>query len=231
MRSSGCTSSTWPRIVARSVSLARNSSSSSAPVRSARSRICAVDSSPLAYSTRRPARALCAATSSSRVDLPTPGSPDRRTAAPGTMPPPSTRSNSPTPLVRRGASVVSMVVMGRAARPAAGATGVTERTMPVVSAASTTVPHCWHSPQRPAHLGLVHPHSVHRNAAAVVMRRVAMGSAYGQPPTSPRGRGGVPALPRSRRFRDGARSAVGQLSLSRCRPARPPSAGARRCGG
>ena len=52
-------------------------------MRSARSRTCAVDSSALAYSTRRPARALCAATSSSSVDLPTPGSPLSRIAAPG----------------------------------------------------------------------------------------------------------------------------------------------------
>jgi hypothetical protein len=61
---------------------------------------------------RRPARAVCAATSSSNVDFPTPGSPDSRMAAPGTRPPPSTRSNSPTPVVRRGVAV-SIEVMGR----------------------------------------------------------------------------------------------------------------------
>ena len=44
---------------------------------------------------------LCSAkrcpTSSSSVDLPTPGSPATSTTCPGTSPPPSTRSNSPTP--------------------------------------------------------------------------------------------------------------------------------------
>ena len=46
--SSGRTSSTCPRIVARSVSAAMNSSSCRAPVRSARRRTWAVDSSALA---------------------------------------------------------------------------------------------------------------------------------------------------------------------------------------
>ena len=45
-----------------------------------------------------PVRAVWAATSSSSVLLPTPGSPASRMAAPGTRPPPSTRSSSGTPL-------------------------------------------------------------------------------------------------------------------------------------
>jgi hypothetical protein len=32
--------------------------------------------------------------------------------------------------------------------------------------ASSTVPHAWHSPHRPAHLVVCQPHSVHRNALA-----------------------------------------------------------------
>ena len=48
--------------------------------------------------------AVWAATSSSSVLLPTPGSPASRIAAPGTSPPPSTRSSSGTPLVRNGES-------------------------------------------------------------------------------------------------------------------------------
>src|ERR1700753_2425363 len=36
------------------------------------------------------------------VDLPMPGSPPIRSAEPGTSPPPVTRSNSPTPVTRRG---------------------------------------------------------------------------------------------------------------------------------
>ena len=33
---------------------------------------------------------------------------------------------------------------------------------PAVAFASTTVPHAWHSPQRPTHLTAVQPHSVQR---------------------------------------------------------------------
>ena len=44
----------------------------------------------------------------------------------------------------------------------------------VVAVASTTVPHCWHSPQRPTHLALVQPHSVQRYARVVAARLDAM---------------------------------------------------------
>ena len=44
--------------------------------------------------------ALSAATLNSRVDFPTPGSPAKRIAAPGTNQPPRTLSNSETPDVR-----------------------------------------------------------------------------------------------------------------------------------
>jgi hypothetical protein len=50
-------------------------------------------------------------------------------------------------------------VIGRA--PFTGRTGVTRA---VGSAVSMTVPHCWHSPQRPTHFEAVHPHSVQTNA-------------------------------------------------------------------
>ena len=63
-------------------------------MRWARIRTWAADSSPDTYSTRVPPRAALAATSSSRVDLPTPGSPASSSTAPGTIPPPSTRSSS-----------------------------------------------------------------------------------------------------------------------------------------
>ena len=46
--------------------------------------------------------AKCAAACSSSVDLPMPGSPPISTSDPGTTPPPSTRSNSSMPVVRRG---------------------------------------------------------------------------------------------------------------------------------
>ena len=67
-------------------------------------------------------RAVCAATSSSSVLLPTPGSPASRIAAPGTSPPPSTRSSSGTPLVRATDSVIGDLPdrHGRAWRPGTG---------------------------------------------------------------------------------------------------------------
>ena len=89
--------------------------------------------------------------------LPTPGSPASRIAAPGTSPPPSTRSSSGTPLVRKAESSTETwpigtagLVTGAAAARVAGA------------AASATEPHAWHSPQRPTHLAVSHPHSLQR---------------------------------------------------------------------
>ena len=58
--------------------------------------------------------AALAATSSSSVDLPTPGSPASSTTAPGTSPPPSTRSSSGTPVERAVACVPSTWPMGSA---------------------------------------------------------------------------------------------------------------------
>ncbi len=112
--------------------------------------------------------------------MPTPGSPERRIAAPGTMPPPSTRSNSPMPVGQCSAGVVSMLVIGRAARSAEGLSGAGARPpMPVVAADSTTVFHAWHSPHRPTHFVLAQPHSVQRYAVV----DLAMTSPYGRRPT------------------------------------------------
>jgi hypothetical protein len=44
---------------------------------------------------------MAAAACSSKVDLPTPGSPPIRSAEAGTKPPPQTRSNSEMPVARR----------------------------------------------------------------------------------------------------------------------------------
>ncbi len=41
-------------------------------------------------------------------------------------------------------------------------TGVAEVRV-LVTAASATDPHAWHSPQRPTHLAASQPHSLHRN--------------------------------------------------------------------
>ena len=47
------------------------------------------------------------------VDLPMPGEPPSRTSEPGTIPPPSTRSNSPIPVRSRGTGEVSTSASGR----------------------------------------------------------------------------------------------------------------------
>ena len=65
--------------------------------RSARSRICAADSSAETYSVRRPAAHRFASAIVVSVDLPIPGAPPIRTSDPGTMPPPRTLSSSPMP--------------------------------------------------------------------------------------------------------------------------------------
>ncbi|CAB5119462.1 unannotated protein [freshwater metagenome] len=84
----------------KSVSDAKYKNGSIALIRSARKRTCEADSSPLIYSADRPLDAVCAATERRSVDLPTPGSPANKIAAPGTKPPPRTRSSSLTPVGR-----------------------------------------------------------------------------------------------------------------------------------
>ena len=91
-----------------------------------------------------------APTSSSSVDLPTPGSPASRTTAPGTSPPPSTRSSSATPVGPRRAprrrprrSAAPARVTGPARRPRRAEAG---------APTSSRVPQAWHSGQRPTHL-------------------------------------------------------------------------------
>ena len=86
------------------VSARTNRLGSRAPSRDARNRTCLADSSPDTYKTRDPPEATRAATCSKSVDLPMPGSPPMSMSAPGTIPPPKTRSNSLMPPVRRGAS-------------------------------------------------------------------------------------------------------------------------------
>jgi hypothetical protein len=132
-------------------------------MRSARSRTWLVDSSP--ETTRAGSVAPCAqrcATSSSSVDLPTPGSPASRITAPGTRPPPSTRSSSPTPVGRARAASALMVAIGRAG--CTGARGLTARTAAgtaAAPAASITEFHPPHSGHRPTHLGGRYPQTSH----------------------------------------------------------------------
>ncbi|CAB5013821.1 unannotated protein [freshwater metagenome] len=104
------------------------------------------------------------------MDLPTPGSPANKIAAPGTRPPPSTRSNSLTPVDRAIALVRSTSPIGVARWLTAPGTSESLFGADI----SSTLPHTWHSPQRPTHLFVVHPHSTQRNGSFSVF---AMGTA------------------------------------------------------
>ena len=48
---------------------------------------------------------------------------------------------------------------------------------------SATVPHAWHSPQRPIQRGVVHPHSLHANGDFPVVLALACAPAFTIPPT------------------------------------------------
>src|SRR5580765_3260091 len=121
-------------------------------IRSPRIRICCADSSPEAYRTLFVADSF-AATSSINVDFPTPGSPPSNIKAPGTTPPPSTRSNSAMPV---GMRRVSMLVIS------SKGTGLESQDRGTSSEAdirsSTNVFHSWQDGQRPIHLGELWPH-------------------------------------------------------------------------
>ncbi|CCH70021.1 hypothetical protein BN10_480020 [Phycicoccus elongatus Lp2] len=95
--------------------------------------------------------------------MPMPGSPATSTTAPGTMPPPSTRSNSGTPVDRATARRASTSPIGTAGRSTAPAAVVRTLTAPT----SLIDPQAWHSPHRPIHLLVCHPHSEHWYAAAL----------------------------------------------------------------
>ncbi len=105
--------------------------------------------------------ALCAATDSNSVDLPTPGSPANKIAAPGTRPPPRTLSNSETPVGLACAAERSTSPIGNAL--VVTFPGTSESFFG--AAISSTAPHAWHSPQRPTHFCDVQPHSVQRNGS------------------------------------------------------------------
>ena len=161
INSCGFTSSIWVITAPRSVSEASHSFGSIALIRSARSRTCEADSSPLIYKAGILFFAVCAATDRRRVDFPTPGSPANKIAAPGTNPPPSTRSNSETPVGLALAADKSTSPIGVAecvTRPAT-------RDSFLGAAISSTLPQAWHSPQRPTHFCEVQPHSLHLNGS------------------------------------------------------------------
>jgi hypothetical protein len=70
-----------------------------------------------------------------------------------------------------GQLVAASVVMSTMDR--ASFVGRMAVTRPAGAVASTTVFHCWHSPQRPTHLGLVQPHSVQRKVETGLAMRQA----------------------------------------------------------
>ena len=106
---------------------------------------------------------MFAAACSSSVDLPMPGSPPSSTSDPGTMPPPSTRSNSPMPVESRACCSISMSAYKRARcrrarqRVAMRRAPARRRSRPARS--STSEFQAPQSAQRPSHFGDCAPHS------------------------------------------------------------------------
>ncbi len=128
------------------------------PRRSARILSCVALSSPDAY--RMVFVFMASRFWSTRVDLPTPGSPPMSTMAPGTSPPPSTRLSSPEGSLMRGCSSarISLRATASALRPATG--DGERRGADAATRSSTSVFHAPHDGQRPAHLGESAPHSL-----------------------------------------------------------------------
>ena len=125
------------------VAAASNIGAPASPSRSARSRTCPAASSPLIYTACAPELASLAAVCSSSVDFPIPGSPPMRIALPGTMPPPSARSNSAMPETRRfNGGVLASSASNTTARPPVERSCLLENTVAGTSSVSV-----FHSPQ------------------------------------------------------------------------------------
>ena len=185
---------------------------------------------------RRPASA--AAMASSRVDLPTPGSPPSRVTDPGTRPPPSTRSSSARPVGTGRAPPPSTAVMG--AGRAGGAEPAGEPPRRPAAGRRPRAPrrgvfHASHDGHRPVQRGALPPHSVHRWTVFTF----AMGRPYGRGVTELGTRSTVPACARTedRRAPPIARPRSGCGSSPSTTPRRSrssrgasgPSRSARRC--
>src|SRR5882672_7825711 len=99
----------------------------------------------------------------SSVDLPMPGSPPTSVTDPGTMPPPSTKSNSASPVFQRAtvAACISESRTGAAPDPARDGPSARRPIRPTAS--STNVFHAPHASHLPAHFGCSAPPSVQRN--------------------------------------------------------------------
>ena len=169
----GRVASRCARMVSRCVSGRNSTSPAPSPSRSARSFTCSGLSSPLTYSAACPSPCSRATTCSSSVDLPMPGSPPTSTMLPGTMPPPSTKSNSASPVFRRVDSV-PLTALSFAARVATMPRRCETAGRPTVFAgarstiSSTSVDHSPHDSQRPPHFGYSAPQFVQRYAVFVL---------------------------------------------------------------
>ena len=89
-----------------------------------------------------------------------PGSPPSTVTEPGTSPPCSTRSSSPTCVAAGAHAAVSTSAIGSGTAPegpTASADGAVATTT-----SSTSELHASHAEQRPVHLGSAAPHSLHR---------------------------------------------------------------------
>src|SRR5215210_2636452 len=144
-----------PSITSTSVSESTLKPRPSTPSLRALRATCLGDSSP---ETMRQPSPRCPMTCKSSVLLPTPGSPPTRTMEPGTIPPPSTRFSSPTPVSilpppsTTGTSLRAIVFPGAlafclVALSAKPTTFLASRT------SSTKVLHSPQSGQRPSHFG------------------------------------------------------------------------------
>ena len=128
------------------------------PRRRARSPTCRRLSSPVAYTTGTDGASAAAACSSS-VDLPMPGSPPISVTEPATSPPPSTRSNSPEPVARRGASTRA-AESSVSARPAAAAGAARARAGRCATACAVSVFQASQDGHWPCHLGELSPQAL-----------------------------------------------------------------------
>ena len=107
------------------------------------------------------------------MDLPIPGSPPSTVTEPGTRPPCSTRSSSPTWVAEGAHAAASTSAMGIGT-----ATDGADGLPPAVAGttrSSTKEPQASQAEQRPAHFGSGEPHSWHR----YVVFALAMAAPYG----------------------------------------------------
>src|SRR5256884_6740415 len=110
-----------------------------------------------------PACSRRAAHCSSSVDFPMPGSPPTSTTDPGTMPPPSTKSNSRRPVCQRVNVPPPTADRRTGGLPDGAACFLSARPPARPTASSTSVFHVPQESQRPAHFRCSAPQSAQRN--------------------------------------------------------------------